>query len=76
MMSLILCIPHDFENNLVIYVAEYRFLESLSVTVLEICECTVMHFLPNASQIGSRFITCLSSFFCNLGHRSHFPNAC
>lgn len=52
MLSLLLCTPDDFEDNL-IYVAEYRIFESLSVAVLEICESTVMHFLPNAAQIGS-----------------------
>lgn len=53
MVSLLLCMPHDFEDNLVIYVADYKILESLSVAVLEICESTVMHFLPNATQTGS-----------------------
>lgn len=53
MLSLLLCTPDDFEDNLVIYIAEYRIFESLSVAVLEICESTVMHFLPNAAQIGS-----------------------
>lgn len=53
MVSLLLCIPYDFKDNLVIYVVEYRIFESLSVAVLEICESTVVHFLPNAAQIGS-----------------------
>lgn len=52
MVNLLLCIACDFGDNLVIYVAEYRIFGSLSVAGLEICESTVMHFLPNA-QIGS-----------------------
>lgn len=38
---------------MVIYVAEYRIFESLSVAVLEISESTVMHFLKNNEQTGS-----------------------
>lgn len=51
----------DFEDDLVISVAEYRIFESLSVAVLEICESTVIHFLQNDAQIGSSPQICSQS---------------
>lgn len=63
MVNLSLCTARDFRVKLVIYVAEYKIFESLSVAVLEICESTVMHFLPNAQIWSSLQVHHLSELF-------------